>query len=48
MTIHDSKNSPSNLGDTHVDVVGALAYVKAFMVGEEPASLLLQGMVCSS
>ena len=35
VTIHDSKNSPPDLGDTHVDVVGALAYMKEFMVGGE-------------
>lgn len=35
MTIHDLKNSPPNLGDTYVNVMGALAYVKAFMVDGE-------------
>ena len=35
VTIHDSKNSSPDLGDTYVDVVGALAYMKEFMVGGE-------------
>lgn len=35
VTIHDLENSPPNLSDTHVDVMGALAYVKAFMVDGE-------------
>lgn len=35
VTIHHLENSPPNLGDTHVDVIGAPTYVKAFMVDRE-------------
>ena len=35
MTILDSENSPLDLGDTHVDAMGAPAFIKAFMVDEE-------------
>ena len=34
-TILDSGNSPLDLGDTHVDVTGAPAYTKVFMVDGE-------------
>ena len=34
-TIPDSKSSPPDLGDTHVEVMDAPAYIKAFMVDGE-------------
>ena len=35
LTVPDFENSLPDLGDTHVDAIGALAYIKAFMVDEE-------------
>lgn len=35
LAIPDSKSSPLDLGDTHVNVMGAPAYIKAFMVDGE-------------
>lgn len=35
MTIPDSGNSPPDLGDTHIDVLGAPTYIKTFMVDRE-------------
>lgn len=35
LTVPDSKNSPPNLGDAHIDATSAPAYIKAFMVDGE-------------
>ena len=35
LTVPDFEISPLDLGDTYVDAMGALAYMKAFMVDEE-------------
>ena len=36
MTVLDPKGSPTEEDDTPVDTLGALAYIKAFMVDREP------------
>ncbi|XP_050281719.1 putative disease resistance RPP13-like protein 1 [Quercus robur] len=47
LTILDFENSPPNLGDTHVDAMGAPAYIKAFMVDGEALPATNRGYQCS-
>ncbi|KAK9984723.1 hypothetical protein SO802_034248 [Lithocarpus litseifolius] len=47
VTVLDSENSPLDLGDSHVNPVGAPAYIKAFMVDGEPFPATNRGYQCS-